>query len=154
MSRIKKSAQVAALGAAVVGGAEGLRTVAYPDPATHGKPWTICYGETMGVKKGDRRSVAECKAMLIERLDGFGNKVEACVRRPMKDETFVAFVSLAYNIGSGGFCKSSVVRLFNAGQEREACHAMRKFAYAAGVFFPGLDRRRAKEEALCLRGAA
>lgn len=142
------------LGVAVVGGAEGIRTTAYPDPATKGQPWTVCYGETMGVKRGDRHSVDECKAMLIERLDGFGNKVEGCVTRPMKDETFVAFVSLAYNIGSGGFCKSSVARLYNAGHERAACDAMLKFNRAAGVVFPGLVRRRTAERALCLQGAA
>ncbi|PHM58412.1 lysozyme [Xenorhabdus hominickii] len=32
---------------------EGLKLKAYPDPATGGIPWTIGYGHTKGVKKGD-----------------------------------------------------------------------------------------------------
>ncbi|MGO7998171.1 glycoside hydrolase family protein, partial [Rhizobium ruizarguesonis] len=40
---------VARLAVALVGSFEGLRQNAYPDPATQGKPWTICYGSTNGV---------------------------------------------------------------------------------------------------------
>ena len=152
MSRLKKNAAAAALCCTVVGGFEGLRTTAYPDPATRGEPWTVCYGETMGVKRGDRHSVAECKAMLLNRLDGFADRVEACVTRPMPDEVEVAFVSLAYNIGAAGFCRSSVVRAWSVGDSRAACDAILKFNRAAGVVFPGLVRRREAERALCLKG--
>src|ERR1700761_956355 len=31
---------------------EGEVYKAYPDPATHAAPWTICNGHTRGVKKG------------------------------------------------------------------------------------------------------
>ena len=145
----------AALGAAcisVVGSFEGLRTVAYPDPATRGKPWTVCYGETDGVQAGDRYSVAECKAMLATSLEKYALAVEGCVTSPITDGAYAAYVSLAYNIGTGGFCRSSVASLANAGQPRAACDAILKFNRAGGVVFPGLTRRREAERALCLKG--
>ena len=71
MSRLRKAGIAGILTAAgvlvvaTVGDFEGLRTSAYPDVI--GIP-TICYGETRGVRLGDRRTVAECKAMLGDRL--------------------------------------------------------------------------------------
>lgn len=71
----------------------------------------------------------------------------------MADETYAAFLSLSYNIGSAGFCKSSVARLWNAGETRAACDAMLEFNRAAGITMPGLTRRRTQERVLCLKGA-
>lgn len=152
-SRLKKSAIVATTCAGLVGGFEGLRLVAYPDPATKGPPWTVCYGETAGVKRGDRYTVEQCKAMLVRSLETYALGVESCVKRPMPDTTYIAFVSLAYNIGTGGFCKSSVVRLYNAGDHRGACDFMLRYNRAAGIVFPGLTKRREREREWCLRGA-
>jgi lysozyme len=151
-SRLKKSAIVASACAGIVGGFEGLRLVAYPDPATKGPPWTVCYGETAGVKPGDRYTVEQCKTMLVNSLEKYALAVERCVTRPMPDTTYIAFVSLAYNIGEGGFCKSSVARLYNDGQAREACDRMLAFNKAAGVTFPGLTKRRERERQWCLKG--
>ena len=72
---------------------EGLRTTAYPDPATGREPWTVCYGETAGVKRGDTYTVAQCKAMLARSLEGYALKLEGCVTRPMADETYAAFLA-------------------------------------------------------------
>lgn len=136
----------------LVGGFEGLRQNAYPDPATRGAPWTICFGSTEGVKKGDHKSAEECRALLARELVEYDAGVSACVSGPVPDSTQAAFISLAYNIGTGAFCKSSVVRLWNAGDRRGACDAMLRFNRAAGVVFPGLTRRREAERALCLEG--
>ncbi|GJD97460.1 hypothetical protein OCOJLMKI_4691 [Methylobacterium iners] len=151
-SRMKRNATLGAACISVVGAFEGLRTTAYPDPATRGKPWTVCYGETDGVKAGDRYTVAECKAMLAASLEKYALAVEGCVKAPMTDGAYAAYVSLSYNIGTAGFCRSSVVRLHNAGETRAACDALLKFNRAAGVVFPGLVRRRQAERELCLKG--
>ncbi|WP_414739686.1 lysozyme [Methylorubrum extorquens] len=151
-SRLRRSAAAATLCTGLVGGFEGLRLAAYPDPATGREPWTVCYGETEGVRLGDRYTAAECKAMLAWSLEGYALKLESCVTRPMADETYVAFLSLSYNVGSGAFCKSSVARLWNAGETRAACDAMLKWNRAAGAVMPGLTRRRTQERALCLKG--
>lgn len=152
MNRLQKSAAVAGMAAAVVGGFEGLRQTAYPDPATRGPPWTVCYGETAGVKRGDYHSVAECKAMLVASLQKYANGIERCVKVPMPDTRYVALVSFAYNVGTGGACGSSAVRLINAGRTRDGCDALLKWNRAAGIVFPGLTRRRQQERALCLEG--
>lgn len=151
--RLGKSTAAAALAVSLVGGFEGLRQNAYPDPATHGKPWTVCYGETKDVHKGDYHSIAECKAMLIESLQKYANGISACVNVPMSDDRFVALTSFAYNVGVGAACSSSVVRYINHGQVQMGCDALMKWNKAAGITFPGLTRRRAKERELCLRGA-
>ena len=137
-----------ALAVVIVGGFEGYRQNAYKDPIG---VVTVCAGETQGVKMGDHYSMEECRAMLARRLGDYYDGVRRCVTAPMSDPQAAAFTSLAYNIGVGAFCKSSVVRNFNAGNVRDACNSMLKFNRAGGVVFPGLTRRREAERALCLR---
>ena len=50
---------------ALVAGFEGYRTDAYRDT---GGVWTICYGETKGVKRGDTATKQQCDNMLIKSL--------------------------------------------------------------------------------------
>ena len=159
MSRLKKSAAAAALAVSVLGGFEGLRQIAYRDPATKGYPWTVCYGETRladgsPVRPGMSFSLDQCKAMLIARADEFGDALERCVpsAATMPAARYVAHLSLEYNIGIGAYCRSSVARLQNAGAERAACDAFLKWNRAAGVVMPGLTKRRQQERALCLEG--
>lgn len=149
MSRLKKSAAAAALAISVIGGHEGLRLYAYRDAI--GVP-TICFGETKGVRMGDRYSKADCDKMFVQRLDEFAGAVEKCIRKPMPNETLVAFTSLAFNVGEGAFCKSSVARLYNASAYRDACDAMLKFNRAGGRVVRGLTVRREEERKLCLKG--
>ena len=149
-SRLKRNVAVGAAAVAFIGAFEGLRTTAYRDVVSIP---TICYGETQGVKMGDRYTVEQCKAMFRERLEDYAKPVERCIRRPMPDTTYIAFVSLSYNIGSGGFCNSSVAKLYNAGRTREACDYMLNYNKAKRRVFPGLERRRQAERKLCLQGA-
>lgn len=153
-TRLQKGTAAAALAVSIVGGFEGLRLTAYPDPATRGQPWTVCYGETRGVKKGDRHTKAECDEKLATGLIEFAASIERCVPSlaSVPDTRYVAHVSLAWNIGSGGYCKSSIARLQNAGQQRAACDFFLKYNRAAGIVFPGLTRRRQEERAMCLEG--
>lgn len=152
-TRLKKGTAAAALAVALVGGFEGLRLNAYPDPATGGKPWTICYGSTAGVKPGDRKNLEECKALLLTELTAYSQGILGCTSVPLPDERFVALTSFAYNVGVQAACKSSVVRLINQGKTRQGCDALMKWNKAAGITFPGLTKRRAKERDLCLKGS-
>jgi lysozyme len=150
MSRLKKSGAVAAMLVAIVGGFEGIRLNAYPDPATRGKPWTVCYGHTEGVKPGDRHSIEECKALLVKDLEIYAKGIENCVKVPLTDERFVALTSFAFNVGVKAACNSSVVKLINIGQTKAGCDRLLKWNKAAGITFPGLTRRRQAERELCL----
>ena len=154
MSQLKKSGGLAAACVALIGAYEGLRLTAYRDSV--GIP-TICYGETRSVRMGMHFNKPQCDAMLRKRLEGFAVGLEHCIaRKPetIPPEVYEGFLSLSYNIGTGGFCRSGVVRAYNAGDDVAACEAMRRFNRAGGRVLVGLDNRRKAEERLCLKGAA
>lgn len=131
---------------------EGLRYKAYPDPATRAEPWTICYGHTRGVKRGDVATPEQCVRWAAEDARAHGLDIAKCVHVKVPHQSAVAFVSFAYNVGSTNFCRSGLVRKLNAGDLRGACDELPKWIYGAGKVMPGLVRRRADERALCLSG--
>lgn len=155
MSRLKKAGlgltAAGVIAVATVGGYEGLRTKAYRDVV--GIP-TVCFGETRGVKMGDRYTVDECKAMLGDALVEFETGMRRCLKAPdqIPDKTYVAFLSLSYNIGQGAFCRSTVARRANAGNLKGACDAMLAWNKAGGRVIQGLVNRRKGERLLCLEG--
>lgn len=141
------------LAVGIIGGYEGLRTKAYPDRFAGGLP-TVCFGETRGVKLGDEYTVEECKAMLGDAVVEFEQGMRKCLLRPdsIPDKPYAAFLSLTYNIGVGGFCKSSLPKKINAGDIRAACNTLPSFNKAGGRVVRGLVNRRADERKLCLQG--
>jgi lysozyme len=154
MSKLKKLGAFTVAGSlaiGLIGGFEGLRTRAYRDVI--GVP-TVCFGETRGVHLGDVYTVEQCKTMLGDALVEFESGLRTCLGRPdsIPDKSYVAMLSLAYNIGIGAFCKSSVTRLVNAGDLRGACNAFPLFNKAGGRVVQGLVNRRAEERVLCLQG--
>ena len=148
MTPKQKTAGWLAIAIAVVGAYEGLSLTAYPDIV--GVP-TICYGETKNVKLGQTATKEQCDSQLSARLVEFNQGVESCVTRPMRDNERVAFVSLSYNIGVAAFCKSTVVRRFNAGDKTGACDAILMWNRAGGKVVQGLVNRRQKEREICLK---
>lgn len=152
MSRLKQGGvAVVALAIAVVGGFEGLRTKAYVS-GIKGDPPTVCYGETRGVRLGDQYTVAECKQMLADGLDEFSKGIDKCLKDPTRipDKSYVAFLSVAWNIGQSAFCGSSMAKSINAGNIAAACDALLKWNKAGGK--PILTKRRQEERKLCLEG--
>ncbi len=142
----------AAAGAiALVGAWEGLRLTAYRDIV--GVP-TVCYGETRGVRLGDRHSKAECDTMLLASLKRHEAGMRRCLRAPdrIPRKSYIAFVSLTYNIGVSAFCRSTAARRLNAGDVRRACEAATWFNKAGARRLKGLVNRRAAEHDLCLEG--
>lgn len=154
MTKTKKAAAVAAICVTCIGGYEGLRTTAYRD-ASPAEIWTYCYGETKGVTKDSKATPQQCRKLLVERVQGdFIPGVEACVTREMPVKVEAAFVSMAYNVGIVAFCKSIVVRRWNAGDGPGACNAMPLYVHAGDKILPGLVKRRAGERDLCMQGLA
>lgn len=150
-SRLKKGGAVAGVMVSTIVAFEGMKLVPYRDVVN---VLTVCAGETEGVIPGKRYTPQECREITLKGLERYAEPVEACItRRPFPDTTFVAFTSLAYNIGHAGFCKSSVARLYNEGRTRDACDAMLRFNRAGGVEWRGLTKRREAERKLCLQGA-
>ncbi|ERP93511.1 muraminidase [Labrenzia sp. C1B10] len=150
----RKTRLVGGIGTAaivLVGAWEGLRLAAYRDVV--GVP-TVCYGETLGVKLGDKHTQAECDAMLLASLQRHEAGMRKCLKRPdaIPAKSYVAFVSLTYNIGVGDFCRSTARKRLDAGDVRGACNTAKWFNKAGGRTIRGLVNRRAAEHSLCLEG--
>lgn len=145
----RKTAAWATVAVGLIGGFEGLRTAAYRDPV--GIP-TVCFGETLGVKMGDRYTADQCKDMLADRLVEFDKAVVNCVpaMATQAPERRAAHLSLAYNIGTGAYCASTVARRANEGDWKGSCDAFLMWNKAKGIPLPGLARRREEERKLCL----
>jgi len=133
---------------------EGCRLDAYLCPAG---VWTIGYGHTGDVKKGDRISRKRADELLAEDLGTFVTAVRrACKVKPNPNQ-LAAMVSLAFNIGAGAFAKSTVVKAHNRGDAQAAARAFGLWVKARVkgklVELPGLVSRRAREAALYLKAA-
>lgn len=139
----------AALGLiAVAAQFEGKRNDPYRDIVG---VWTVCYGETRVAMR--RYSDAECEDMLAEGLADFAGPV--LKRNPElkgHDAQVIAATSLAYNIGTAAYNRSTVAKRFSAGNWRGACNAFMAWRFAGGREVAGLRKRREKERAICLRG--
>ncbi|HFJ4329509.1 lysozyme [Serratia liquefaciens] len=126
-------------------GFEDLRLVAYPDPGTGGKPWTIGWGHTKGVKQGDCITQEQAEQFLSDDLAVFELTANSAIKRPMTQNQFDAMVSLAFNIGGSAFAGSTLVKKFNAGDAKGAADEFPKWKNSGGKIMPGLVKRRAAE---------
>ena len=127
---------------------EGYSPVAYrPVP---GDVPTIGFGTTDGVKMGDRIDPVQALTRKLADVQRFEGALRQCVRVPLHQHEYDAFLSLAYNIGPGAFCGSTLVRLLNAGQYREACDQILRWDRFQGAPLRGLTLRRRAEHRQCL----
>lgn len=127
---------------------EGLSLTAYPDPGTGGEPWTIGYGHTGGVKKGQTITESRAEELLREDVRRFEVAVDRLVKVPLTQAQFDALLSFAFNLGAGNLGSSTLLRLLNAGDYAGAAAQFERWVNAAGKIMPGLVRRRAAERAL------
>lgn len=143
---------VLAAAALFVGPWEGERTEAYLDRIASPPVWTVCYGETKGVKQGDRYTPQQCLDMLQGSLAAYQRQLEACLPSlPAQPQGVqVALISWNYNVGAGAACNSTLVRLANAGDWRGACNQLARWNKAGGREIRGLTNRRLAEQRLCL----
>ena len=125
---------------------EGYRSEAYKD--TVGIP-TVGFGETAGVKMGDKTTPERALVQLLESTEKHADAIRQCIKVPLYQHEFDAYVSLAYNIGAGNFCRSTLVKKLNAKDYAGACEEIKRFNRADGKVLSGLTRRRQKEYRLC-----
>lgn len=147
-----------ALATAIAIPAEGLRQYAYYDPPGI---LTVCYGHTgADVVKGKRYSLEQCRALLNADMTAAIATVERCAPG-LPENVLAAFADAVFNIGQRIACdtaSSTAARLLKAGRIEEACNQLPRWnkSRIAGVLveLPGLTKRRAKEQALCLNADA
>lgn len=141
-------AALAVSAAALVGIAthEGYRGEAYKDAVG---VTTIGFGETAGVKMGDKTTPERALVQLLESTEKHADAIRQCIHVPLYQHEFDAYISLAYNIGTGAFCRSTLVKKLNAKDYAGACEEIRRWNKAGGKVLPGLVKRREAEYKMC-----
>ena len=120
---------------------EGYREKAYQDAVGVA---TVGYGETTGVRMGDRTTPERALVQLLKSTEKHAGAIRQCIKVPLYQHEFDAYVSLAYNIGPGNFCRSTLVKKLNAGDYTGACQEIKRWNKAGGKVLAGLTKRRQK----------
>lgn len=128
---------------------EGCRLTAYQDSVG---VWTIGYGHTSGVYAGMTITEAKAEEYLKGDLVTAENAVNGKVTYSIKQNQFDALVSFTYNVGSGNFGSSTLLKKLNQGDITGAANEFDKWNKAGGQVLEGLVRRRAAEKAMFLNG--
>ena len=126
---------------------------AYPDPATHGDPWTIGWGSTGREIRPDTVWTAQkAEEALDSELLYTATKLLKLSPSLLKatDNRLAAILSFGYNCGLGNYRISTLKKRVDAGNWSGACEEIVKWNKAAGRVMPGLTRRR-QAEATMLR---
>jgi lysozyme len=145
-----KTSQV---GIDLISSLEDTRFEAYDDGVG---VWTIGIGTTVypngvRVKKGDSCTLDQAKSYFAHDLKRFEASVNNLVKVPLSQNQFDALVSLVYNIGSGNFASSTLLKKLNAKDYAGAAEQFPRWNKAKGKVLNGLTRRRDAERALFLK---
>ena len=121
---------------------EGLRLKAYKCP---GGVWTIGYGHTVGVKPGMVISEAQAEEYLKADLVRFERYLNG-LGLALNQNQFDALISFIYNVGTGNFSSSTLLRKVRANpQDNSIMDEFLRWVYSKGCVLPGLQRRRLAE---------
>lgn len=162
MSRLRIAIGALTLSAAAL---VGIAThEGYTDRAVRPLPTdvpTVGFGSTRRadgspVRMGDATTPPAALAQKLRDVRAFEGELKGCVTAPLTQGEYDSLVSLAYNVGGGPVCRSTMVRLHNAGRHAEACAQFERWVYFQGRDCRdpangcgGLPRRRAAEQAMC-----
>jgi lysozyme len=113
---------------------------------------TVGFGTTGGVKMGDTTTPVRALQRAYEDLSAMELRLRACIRVPLYQHEYDAFLSLSSNIGTGAFCGSTLVRKLNAYDYAGACKEILRWDKFKGKPLAGLTKRRQAEYRLCTGG--
>lgn len=133
---------------------EGLRLEPYNDSAGHatvGVGHLIHHGPVTAADRARYAGFARAGALalLADDIRPRERFVDDVVKVSLNQNEFDALVSLVFNIGTGAFAGSTVLRRLNAGARRAAADAFLMWVVGG----PGLAGRRKRERELFLTGA-
>lgn len=118
---------------------EGYRPNSYQDSAG---VWTIGYGHTQGVKKGQKITQAQAESLLRGDLLKAEKYVNG-LKLNLTQGQFDALVDFAYNLGTGNLGSSTLLEKIRMKASNEDIQAQfRRWVYAGGKVMPGLVKRR------------
>ena len=124
---------------------------AYPDPATHGAPWTIGWGCTgADITPDTVWSQDKAQEELDKHLLYFTSKAIRMSPSLITsgDRRLAAIISFNYNCGLGRYRISTLKKRVDARDWEGACEEIVKWNKASGRVLVGLTRRRLAESAL------
>lgn len=142
---VKTSAE----GLAIIANLEGCRLNPYQCSAG---VWTSGIGHTAGVKPTQNISEQDAARNLIADIIMTERAVDKCMPVIMPQPVYDAVISLAFNIGSGAACKSTLAYFIRHGEWSQACQQLPRWVYVNGVWNKGLNNRRAVELKHCMKG--
>lgn len=120
---------------------EGCKLSAYQCSAG---VWTIGYGHTKGVKRGDKITQEEADRIFDEEIELFAEEVDILTEDCLLEQCqFDALVSFAYNVGIGAFRGSTLLRKVKRDSYDETIgKEFKKWVFAGGKRVKGLENRR------------
>lgn len=110
----------------------GLVREGYVDTAMLPTPYdvpTVGYGTTEGVKIGDKTTPIPALIRAHRDFQKREDALKRCVKVPLHQAEYDLYVDLQYNIGSHGFCTSTIVKRLNAQDYKGACAAILMWKY-------------------------
>lgn len=129
---------------------EGFRPLAYRD---QGGVLTIAFGHTgHDVTEGMTVTRDQGEQLLAHDVQTAENAVKRFVKVVLNQTQFDALVDFVFNVGSGNFLKSTLLKLVNAGDDINAGYEFAKWDRVAGQENKGLARRRLSEAELFEHG--
>ena len=139
---------LSAVGLVSLLGYEGYSSQAYI-PVKGDVP-TIGFGTTEGVQIGDTITPEKAVERAYRDIYKIETAIHKCVNVPLTQKEYDAYTSLAYNIGTSAFCKSTLVKKLNACDYDGACAEIKRWVYFKGKVNQGLVNRREKEYRTCM----
>jgi len=124
--------------------------VGYADD--NGTP-TFGYGTTDGAVIGKTYTEEECDDAFDKASVWVGDCIDKNVKVSLTQGQYDALFSFVYNIGSGAFEKSTLLKKLNSGDYASVPAEMLKWTISGGVKDPGLVNRRNSEGGQWVQGA-
>lgn len=103
------------------------------------------------IGKGINEAIAD--ALLRSDIKRYATAVQSNVAQPITQFQFDALVSLCFNIGTGAFIKSTLLRKLNAGDYEGALAQFARWNKGGGKVLKGLVKRREHEARIFDTGA-
>lgn len=138
-------------GLRLIADAEGCRTTPYQCSAN---VWTNGIGHTEGVTPQSVVSERQVAVNLVYDVMRVERGIAACMPVVMPPQVYDAVVSFTFNVGVRAACTSTLSGFINRGEWRSACQQLQRWVYVKGVKNKGIENRRAREIAWCMKGAA
>ncbi len=106
------------------------------------------WGNTHGVIMGVAITQDKADSQFLSNIQGAVDAVNRYTTVQLSQNEFDSLVDLVFNIGSGNFYTSTLLKKLNAGDKHGASMEMEKWDMSGGVHLPGLLKRRIVEEFL------